>query len=130
MTSSDVGNRGTAEDENFEGDLGDIYGNPDEDIDFHVVQNPYYGGEVEIADNEHKDGPKDDNEGMVDGKDIQEHSGDIYGEDVDLDFHVVENPYYGGEVEMDQNGDIIPMNDINMSNKEVILSIHNDYYEM
>ena len=29
-------------------DLGDIYGDPTEDMDFQPVQNPYYGGDIEM----------------------------------------------------------------------------------
>ena len=71
-----------------------------------------------------------DNEGMPGEENIERNSGDVYGENVDLDFQIVDNPYYGGEVEIDQNGECVSMNDLNLNNTHIITSTQNDYYEM
>ena len=55
--------------------------------------------------------------------------GDVYGDvNDDLELQVVENPYYGDEVETNQNSTRTPSTDMN--NMEVITSRQNDYYEM
>ena len=57
--------------------------------------------------------------------------GEIYGNtDEDFDLQVIQNTYYGGEVDMGQDGFSIPMNNLNINDAEVITSIQNDYYEM
>ena len=73
----------------------------------------------------------DGNESVEDGKNGDGNLGSIYGNpDEDLDFQVLQNPYYGGEVEMGEDGFSIPMDNLNMNNTEVITSTQNDYYEM
>ena len=55
--------------------------------------------------------------------------GDVYGDLNDsLELQVVQNPYYGGEVEANQN-DIRPQN-TDRNDMEMITSRQNDYYEM
>ena len=68
---------------------------------------------------------------MANEENNDDNLGNIYGNpDEDLDFQVVQNPYYEGEVEMHPNEVSAPMNNLNMSNIEVITSTQNDYYKM
>ena len=72
-----------------------------------------------------------DNGGMVDDENMDGNLENIYGNpEEDLDFQVVQNPYYGGEVEINQNEVSIQMQDLSINNTEVITSIQNDYYAM
>lgn len=55
--------------------------------------------------------------------------GDVYGDMNDnLELQVVDNPYYGDELETNPNRSRIPSN--TMNDMEVITSRQNDYYEM
>ncbi len=54
-------------------------------------------------------------------------SGEIYGEDVEKGFQVIEKPCQEGEVEMDPKGDSIPMQNLNLKNTEAIMSTPNDF---
>ena len=68
---------------------------------------------------------------MEDGENMDGNLENIYGNpEEDLDFQVVQNPYYGGEVEINQNEVSIQMQDLSINNTEVITSIQNDYYAM
>ena len=56
-------------------------------------------------------------------------SGDVYGDiNDDLELQVVENPYYGYEVETNHSRSRMPST--NRNDMEVITSRQNDYYEM
>ena len=68
---------------------------------------------------------------MANDENIDDNLGNIYGNpDEDLDFQVVQNPYYGGEIEMHPNEISSSMNNLNTNHIEVITSTQNDYYEM
>ena len=45
---------------------------------------------------------------MTEQENIDVRSGDMYGENVELDTQVVDNSYHGGEEEMNPNGVAIP----------------------
>ena len=56
-----------------------------------------------------------------------EELGDVYGDiNDDLELQVVENPYYGSEVETSPNNSRVTRT--NVPNMEVITSRQNDYY--
>ena len=53
----------------------------------------------------------------------------VYGDvNDDLELQVIENPYYGDELETEQPRTRTPIS--NMNNIELITSRQNDYYEM
>ena len=60
-----------------------------------------------------------------------EDHGNIYGDvNDDLEFQTVQNPYYGGEEEIDINTNITGTARPDTNNTEVVTLTKNDYYEM
>ena len=57
--------------------------------------------------------------------------GNVYGEvNDDLEFQPVQNPYFGGEEEMDINTNSTATQRPNTNNTQVVTLAKNDYYEM
>ena len=57
--------------------------------------------------------------------------GDVYGDvNDDLEFQTVQNPYYGGEEQMDINTTSTKSPRPDTNNTEVVTLTKNDYYEM
>ena len=71
----------------------------------------------------------DDNYDMAYDEPSAQDLGDVYGDiNDDLELQVVENPYYGCEVETSSNNSRVTST--NVPSMEVITSRQNDYYEI
>lgn len=57
-------------------------------------------------------------------------SGDIYGDiDEDVDFQVIQNPYYDGEIKMSPLNTNNARKTTNLKDTEAVTVTHNIYYE-
>ena len=65
---------------------------------------------------------------MVSEEGTNENTGDIYGDiNEDPKLRIIQNPYYGSEVEMDSENE---ENSPNLNNAETVTTIKNVYYEL
>ena len=62
--------------------------------------------------------------------DIRDH-GDIYGDPLeDMDLKVINNPYYGDDIEMSTPEKNNTNRNINLEDTKIVKTTHNVYYEM
>ncbi len=62
---------------------------------------------------------------------INPEPGDIYGDiNEEIEFQVIDNPYYGGEIELGAQRTNNARKKANLNDVEVVTSVRNIYYEM
>ena len=71
----------------------------------------------------------DDGYDMVEYEETNDETGNIYGEIAeDLELQTIDNPYYGGEVDMDSVNNRGNRNNPNNDKEEIITATSNIYY--